>query len=123
MDIERRSKSSTVSWAIAITMLVAVAGAQIYQIALATTVAGKIDLPERKYIHRLAWQALVVLSVDLVVLFWLAVRFFTARGRLRDVHQSRTPYVDAWAAAGERFKLDEADDDDDMPGDSDTLDE
>lgn len=122
MDIEERSGADTVSWVIAISVLVAIAGAQIYQIALATTVAGKIDLSARKYMHRMAWLALVVLSVVLVVLFWLAVRFFVARSRLREKHHSETPYVDAWAAAGERFTLNEVDDDE-TPDDPPELDE
>ena len=122
MDIEERRGGNTVSWVIAITMLVAVAGAQIYQIALTTTVAGEIELPGRKYMHRLAWLALVVLSAELVVLFWLAVRFLVARSRLGEMHHSETPYVDAWAAAGERFKLNEVDEDE-APDDPDELDE
>jgi len=122
MDIERHRRAGAVSWAIAITMLVAVAGAQVYQIALATTVAGRIDLPERKYMHRLAWQALVVLSTDLVVLFWLTLRFFAARGRRREAHRSETPYVDAWAAAGQRLELGQGDDDQ-PPDESDAAEE
>ena len=39
MDIEDRRTGGTVSWVIAITVLVGIAGAQIYQIALATTAA------------------------------------------------------------------------------------
>ena len=122
MDIEEPNRARTVSWTIAVGTLVLIAAAQVYQIAVATNAAGRIDLPERKYMHRLAWLALVVLSVDLVVLFWLAVRFFSSRSRRHEAHGDRTPYVDAWAAAGERFQLDEVDDDETI-GDADQLDE
>lgn len=124
MDIEERSRAGTVSWTIAITTLVVIAGAQVYQIAMVAAAAGSIDLPEREYVHRLAWLALAVLSVDVVVLFWLAMRFFSRGGRRRETEPVDTPYVDAWAAAGERFTLDEAPgDDDETPDESDTLEE
>ena len=124
MDIEERSRAGVVSWTIAIATLVAIAGAQVYQIAMVATAAESIDLPERKYVHRLAWLALAVLSVDVVVLFWLAIRFFSGRGRQDETAPADTPYVDAWAAAGERFTLDEGPpDDDETPDESDTLDE
>lgn len=116
MDIDEPNRAAAVSWIIAVTTLVVVAIAQVYQIALATGAAERIDLPERKDVHRLAWLALVVLSVDLVVLFWLAVRFFSNRSQWRGRSRSRTSYVDAWAAAGERFQLDESDDDTDDDG-------
>ena len=75
MDIDPLNKAGRTSWIIAIATLVAIAIVQVYQIVAATDAALLIDLPHRKYMHRLAWLALAVLSVELVVLFWLAVLF------------------------------------------------
>lgn len=120
MDIEEPNRAGTVSWTIAVATLAFIAVTQVYQIAVATSAASHIDLPERKYMHRLAWLALAVLSVDLVVLFWLAVRFFSRRSRQGEMHGEQTPYVDAWATAGERFQLSEVDDDDNADSDDET---
>jgi len=110
MDIDPSDKAGRTSWIIAITTLVAIAAAQIYQIAAATGAVGLFAQPVRKHMYRLLWLAMAVLSVDLVILFWLAVRYISARGRRREA-SGETPYVDAWAAAGERFKVDEPDED------------
>ena len=126
MDIEEPNRAQAVSWTIAVVTLAVIAVAQVYQIAVATSAAGRIDLPERKYMHRLAWLALAMLSVDLVVLFWLAVRFFSRRSRQGETRGDKTPYVDAWAAAGERFQLSEVNDDEeeaDSDDDGDPFDE
>ena len=56
-------------------------------------------------IVQLAWLALVLLGLTLVVLLWAIMRFARSRMRFRrgKIH---TPYVDAWALAGKRFSLD-----------------
>ncbi len=116
MDIDPLNRVGKTSWIIAIVALVAVAAAQVYQIVVATSAAGSLDGPARKSMHRLAGLGVAVLSVVLVALFWLAVRLFRARRIGPPLSHPRTPYVDAWAAAGERFELDEdetSDDDED----------
>lgn len=106
------NKAGRTSWIIAIATLVAIAAAQVYQIFVATGAVGLLQQPVRKYMYRLVWVAVAVLSVDLVMMFWLTVRYLSARGR-RHGERAATPYVDAWAAAGERFHVDEGDEDDD----------
>ena len=121
MDIDPLNKAGRTSWIIAIATLVAIAIVQVYQIVAATDAALLIDLPHRKYMHRLAWLALAVLSVELVVLFWLAVRYISARGRCSE-ERVETPYVDAWAEAGQRINVDEPDDDEDDEDDDEDVD-
>ena len=119
MGIDPLNTTGRTSWIIAIGALVAVALVQVYQIVEATGAARTlgIDAPERASLQRLAWLGVAVLSVVLLVLFWLTVRLLKARELGRELPHPPAPYVDAWAAAGERFKLE--DDEDDLPEEDD----
>ena len=57
---------------------------------------------------------LALLAMTLVGLGWMLARFAAYRTRRRQGRYS-TYYVDAWAAAGKRFKLSEDDEEDDAP--------
>ena len=107
MDIDPLNKTGRTNWIIAIGALVVVALVQVYQIVEATGAAGTlgIDEPARKSLQRLAWLGVTVLSVVLLVLFWLTVRLLKARELGQELPPPHAPYVDAWAAAGERFEL------------------
>jgi len=87
------------------------------QIAVATSAAAVASDPAAKRaLVRLAWLALAMLALDVLVSFWLVVRILFSRSRHQHVGGS-TPYVDAWSAAGRRFQLDDTDEEDN--GDSD----
>jgi len=122
MELDPLNRSGRISWIIAIATLGVIAAAQGYQIALSTRIAGQVDPAHRKDVHRLAWLAVTVLSVDLVMLFWLSLRYLSARGRRHDAHAA-TPYVDAWAAAGQRLDVSEPENGDDDEFDEDEFDD
>ena len=66
--------------------------------------AGETEGPVQVYLLRLAWLALALLGLAVVMLGWLTVRYINFR-----LHQpSRakpTRYINFWALAGKRFKL------------------
>ena len=105
MEVEREKRFRTVNAILVVAALAGLAAGLVVQIAYATRAAGQLDAPGRRYLGRLAWLALVLLAFDLVMGFWLAIRLAAARSRRRR-EGSRTKYVDAWAAAGRRFRLD-----------------
>jgi hypothetical protein len=77
------------------------------------------DAPDRKAAFaRVSAVAMALLAMVLVLLFWVVVRHVRAR-----LHAGRekkpTPYVDAWAESGKRFKLDKEEYDTQSPQDPD----
>ncbi|MHC4981685.1 MAG: hypothetical protein ACYTF6_00765 [Planctomycetota bacterium] len=62
----------------------------------------------RRYLSRLAWLSAALLALCLLMLVWVLAR--RAKHRIsRRKTRSQTPYVDAWAEAGKRLKLRDAD--------------
>ena len=124
MDVELDKRAPGVSALLVAGALVLLAGGLVAQIALATSAAADATDPAAKktFVH-LAWLALVMLAFDALISFWLVVRVLSARSRRLHIG-GPTPYVDAWSAAGRRFKLDDSDQDDaddsddDSPGDA-----
>ncbi len=80
---------------------------------LATGAAAQAESENmQKLLARLAWVSLSMLCIALLLLFWTVIRF--CRRRFPTSHPtSETPYVDAWSLAGERFKLDEEEQEED----------
>lgn len=118
MDVENDNPAPPVSAVLVAGVLVLLASGLVAQIALATgAAAGVSDPAVKKLLARLAWLALAMLALDVVVSFWLVVRVLSARSRRLHIGGS-TPYVDAWSTAGKRFQLDDSDgQDDDEEGD------
>ncbi len=69
--------------------------------------------------HLLGWLsavAMTLLSLVLVLLFWVIVRHVRARLSAGG-EKKATPYIDAWAESGKRFKLDKEEDEPQNPED------
>ena len=77
--------------------------------------AAAADQHVRKILTRVAWIELALLGMTMILLFGGAIRLF--RFLLPRKNRTETPYVDAWAVAGERFELptDTSDLDEDFP--------
>jgi len=58
----------------------------------------------RRYLARLAWLALALMSITSVLLMWVVIRLISSKLFVRE-NRSPTPYVDAWSLAGQRLKL------------------
>ena len=115
MEIDRPQRSELLSFAIQIATLMAITiGLATLMLLAAQAVHDTEEALMQKTLARLAWLAAALLGLTLVMLFWTAARWFRSRIHRLDA-ASPTPYVDAWALAGRRFKLpaDEAVDDDD----------
>ena len=112
MEVEGERRYHRVnSFLVAVTLTVIAIGL-VVQIVLATQAAASVEAEARKHFLRLAWAALVLLAFDAVVLFWLGIRYLADRSRQLRVPRT-LPYVDAWAAAGERFQVDDEEPEDD----------
>jgi len=102
---------------VAVTLL-GLAGGLIFQIGYATSAATELGNPAGRYLGHLAWLAAALLGFDLLMMFWLVIRLLGARSRYRRSHP-HTPYVDAWAEAGQRFRLDKEQSDQGPDGEKD----
>lgn len=112
MDVENENPTRGVSTILVACVLILLAGGLVAQIVLASSAASDTDdLAVKKTLARLAWLALVMLAINVVISFWLVLRVLFARNRRVHIGGS-TPYVDAWSAAGERFRLDDSDEED-----------
>jgi len=72
--------------------------------AMTADAAGQTEGSVREYLLRLAWLALALLGLAVVMLGWLTVRYVNFRLR-RPGPAKPTRYVNFWALAGKRFKL------------------
>lgn len=107
MEVTDRQKSETVSFTILIASLGAIGLGLAALTFMATRQAEAVsDTEMRRFLARLAWLSFVLLALTLVVLFWTVARLLRARMR-SDGPFEATPYVNAWALAGKRFKLDQ----------------
>jgi len=115
MEIERRRKSRSIGF---IVMVVALAGTCVAAACLLSVSAGAVadaDPKAQKGLARVAWLSMVVLGLSLLLLSWVLLRWIIYLVRPKG-HAPHTPYVNAWSLAGERFKLDRDDQDDDAEG-------
>jgi len=72
--------------------------------AMTADAAAETEGAVRQYLLRLAWLALALLGLAVVMLGWLTVRYVNFRlGQHRRAKPTR--YINFWALAGERFKL------------------
>lgn len=101
--------------AVVVTVLLAFMTAALgYMVHVVAAQAGQADPKTHSALARLAWLTLLLLGVSAVLLVWSAartLRLFVAR---RERHPP-TPYVDAWAEAGRRMKVDDEEDNEDEP--------
>jgi len=118
MELTDETTAPTTALIVTIAVLAVITVALIAQIYI---IADAIDLAEgglRDLLARLAWLSVALLGLTSVLVFWMAVRLLRMHFRPSHLGEA-TPYVDAWALAGERFRLDEHDDkppsDEDQP--------
>jgi hypothetical protein len=112
MEMTERTKDQTVSLAILILSLTALAsGLGVLTLLTARAAGGTEDVEVRRSVGKLAWLSLALLGLTAVLLFWSVVRLFRSRVGARR-SRTKTPYVNAWALAGKRFKLEEHPDQD-----------
>ena len=111
IEIEYENRHRVVSSVLVAVTLSALAVGLIIQISIASRAVGLFGAEADKYLLRLVWLALLMLGIDVVILFWLAIRFFAGRNR-RIQGGGSTEYVDAWSEAGQRFQLEEENEED-----------
>jgi hypothetical protein len=73
------------------------------------------DAASRPGLARMAWVFASLVGLNLILLSWAAARYAQFR-RQRTRGHKPTPYVDAWAAAGERYQLSDADEQEEDEG-------
>jgi len=115
-------------WGLAATLLVAGA-LMCYLMAVVLRAAGAATDPERRdFLAKLALICFITVLWDFILLVWVAWRLIAYR--LRPTRHGPTPYINAWALAGRRFRLRKSssssmsdplrdDDNDDQPPDED----
>jgi putative copper export protein len=118
MDLEQSVTARRIS-SIVVTVLLAVIAAGMVYVVLAVTDAKEgADDPTLKGLARLAWIAMLLLAVAVVLLVWSLAR--TLRLYLaRPQPHTPTTYVDAWSEAGRRIQVDEEDDEDEEADEGD----
>ena len=115
LDINKRVRRGL--WVLAVTLLVA-GGLMCYLMGTVLRVAGAATDPERKdFLAKLAVICLLTVLWDFILLVWVAWRIIACR--LRPARHGPTPYVNAWALAGERFQERKPSNDADNEGDKD----
>jgi uncharacterized membrane protein len=121
---ERRLKRGLLTLAIALLVVGAAMGVLL---AILLNSIGQVKPFQRDLVATLAWVAMAMLALTLVLLVWVLMRYIILRTRPGE--RTHTDYVDAWSLAGERFRLDEKspdededrdDEEDDGEEDSDT---
>ena len=110
MEIDRARIYRTINLVLIVAILFLIAAASTATLVTATRAAGlvKDNPPIRRLVARIALLSAATLGLALVLLLWVLMRAAAGALRARKPQQP-TAYVDAWAAAGERFQLDEDD--------------
>jgi len=107
MDLDPRSSRSLVTTAVVAVVLVVSAVGLGLQIAMISRAARELSPAARDHLGRIAWIALILLTLDLLAMFWLGIRVLAGRFGSSLPRRKQLPYVDAWSVAGKRFRLDE----------------
>lgn len=119
MEVRERPDARLINSVVLVVALIAIAGGVAYLMFSSLQAAGQVEDPlAKKILIRLAWVALVLLAIAVILLVWAIMRLIRLRIGFRRSH-SRAPYVDAWALAGQRFQLDK----DDLPEQEDDRDD
>jgi hypothetical protein len=96
-----------VNFALTVTALVFGAGSFAALMLITLRFADPADGPQQTYLLRMAQISAVLLALCLILLAWTLLRHLRLPNR---AERTQTPYVDAWAEAGRRFRFDEEDD-------------
>jgi len=119
VEIDRVRKIRAVSSVAVIVLLLLIATGCAATLIIASRAAGAAVRGStiKQAFARLALLSTATLGLTLILLVWWAARLLSFLLRPTTRH-GPTPYVDAWAVAGKRFKLDDeeaAEEDDDEP--------
>ncbi len=113
MEIDPEPAGRNISQIILIVMLAVMAGGLFVVTAMAANLAGEVEnIDQRRVLARIAWVAISLMGLALVVLLWTVMRYFRSRMQLGQ-HREPTPYVDAWSLAGKRMQVPTEEDDED----------
>jgi membrane protein implicated in regulation of membrane protease activity len=106
MAMNRPSTLRSIDFAI-VTISLAVIGTALGCLLFITAdqAAAAADPRVRRYLLRLSWITLTLLLLLVVLFAWLVARRVSLRLQQRRRPAEPTPYLDAWALAGQRFKL------------------
>lgn len=109
MEVRERPDGQLINSAVLIVALAAIVGGVTYLMLSSLQAAAHVADPlTKRILVRLAWVALLLLALAVILLVWAIMRLIRSRISFRRSH-SRAPYVDAWALAGQRVQLDEED--------------
>ena len=113
MEIDRKRTLRAASFAVVVVMLTAICVGLAAMVAITTQGAKQADGAARAYFYRMAWLSLALLALSVIVLVWVVIHHVSGRLGRKSPHPP-TEYVDAWALAGKRFKLEEDEEDSDQ---------
>jgi hypothetical protein len=107
VEVEQRNILRSVDFAV-VAVLLAALGAGLAALLYITSCQASVetDPNTRRYLLRLAWLSLAMLLLTVLIFTWVVVRYAAYRFR-RSKPRQPTPYVDAWALAGQRYRVDE----------------
>ena len=113
MEEERINRWRTISFTVVIAVVALIVAGCSIMLAITTRAAqeARANPDLRKVLVRLALLSASTLGLALMLLLWSIMRFVGYRFQAGYKHH-RTPYVNAWAVAGERFRLDDDAEDD-----------
>lgn len=117
MEMTNLHRRQTAHFATAVVFLAAMLAGLGVVCYLTLQASASADPQVKRVLARLAWVSFALLGSTLVVLFWVIIHFIVQRLR-EPLDHTPTPYVDAWALAGQRVKPIEEDQDEDEQEDA-----
>lgn len=107
MEIEQRKILRSIDFAIVAVLLVAL-GAGLGALLYITSSQASVETEPRTrgYLLRLAWLSLAMLLLTVLIFTWVVVRYAAHRFKRSKPHEP-TAYVDAWALAGRRYRVED----------------
>jgi len=108
-EVETRKTKSLVHFILPAASMVLLIAALAVSLMYVLKAADLADTEVKGYFLNVAWILLALMLLAVLMLIWLAIRFVGNYLRLQK-RGEKTPYVDAWAEAGKRFKLNESND-------------
>ena len=117
--MKRRTTSRAINFTILTVSLVAIAVVLVGMLFVtAAAAAHASDHRTKRLILTLAWTSFAALGGTVLLLMWVVIRWIRYRLQPEEPREP-TPVVDAWAEAGERYQLDEDDQDEGGEGQED----